>query len=140
MGNDRPNAIRKQLSHNDTGETGGHQGGICVPREPPVLNFFPSLDPKQKNPRHRIVCMDQFGNRWTFTFIYYNNRLFGGTRNEYRLTCMTKFIRTNNLRAGDTLILSRDTENRFSISFERLGENAAADRLTIGTTWKVIGL
>ncbi len=135
---ERPNAIRKQLSRNDTGETGGHQGGICVPREPIVLNFFPSLDPNKYNPRHRLVFRDEAGKRWTFTFIYYNSKLFGGTRNEYRLTCMTPFIRTHNLRAGDTLILSRDAENRFNINFERLRETANEDRLTIGTTWKVV--
>ena len=135
---ERPKAIRKQLSRNDTGETGGHQAGIVVPREPQVLRFFPSLDAKEYNPRHSLVFRDEVGGKWTFSFIYYNNKLFGGTRNEYRLTRMTQFIRAHNLRAGDTLILSRDADNRFNITFERLEETDDDDRLTIGTTWKVI--
>lgn len=135
---ERPKAIRKQLSRNDTGETGGHQAGILVPREPLVLNFFPSLDAKEYNPRHSLVFRDESGKKWTFSFIYYNNKFFGGTRNEYRLTCMTPFFRAHNLRCGDTLILSRDTDNRFKISIERLNEPDNEDRLTLGTTWKVI--
>ena len=35
------NAIEKTLSKNDTGETGGHQAGILVPKEPDILGFFP---------------------------------------------------------------------------------------------------
>jgi len=135
---ERPKGIRKQLSRNDTGETGGHQAGIHVPREPLVLKFFPSLDAKEYNPRHSLVFKDVNGVKWTFSFIYYNNKLFGGTRNEYRLTCMTPFMRAHNLRGGDTLILSRDADNRFNITFERLDEPNDEDRLTIGTSWKVI--
>lgn len=135
---ERPKAIRKQLSRNDTGETGGHQAGILVPREPEVLKFFPSLNAKEYNPRHSLVFRDEVGEKWTFSFIYYNNKLFGGTRNEYRLTCMTPFFRAHNLRCGDTLILSRDADNRFNITFERLDEPDNDDRLTLGTTWKVI--
>ena len=43
--------IAKILSANDTGETGGHQAGILVPREPDVISFFPKLDASQYNPR-----------------------------------------------------------------------------------------
>ena len=135
---ERPKAIEKVLSRNDTGQTGGHQAGILVPREPTILRFFPSLDSNEYNPRHSLVFRDEVGAKWTFSFIYYNNKFFGGTRNEYRLTCMTPFLRAHNLCAGDTLILSRDEENRFNITYQRLNEPDDGDRLKIGTTWKFI--
>ena len=86
--------ITKTLSANDVGETGGHQAGILVPKEREILSFFPSLNPRDKNPRVTLVFREPDGiTRWDFNFIYYNNRFFGGTRNEYRLTCMTKYFR-----------------------------------------------
>ncbi|TPN68808.1 hypothetical protein FJ980_32960, partial [Mesorhizobium sp. B1-1-5] len=37
-------SIAKALSANDTGDTGGHQAGILVPKEEGILAFFPELD------------------------------------------------------------------------------------------------
>ena len=134
----RPLAITKHLSRNDTGETGGHQAGILIPREPGILSFFPNLDPNDYNPRHRLMFRDPLDTRWTFSFIYYNNKFFGGTRNEYRLTCMTPFMRVHNLRAGDKLILSRDEENNYHVTYKRLNEPYEKDRLRLGTAWRVV--
>lgn len=134
----RPQAITKHLSRNDTGETGGHQAGILVPREPQILAFFPRLDPDEYNPRHRLVFRDVLGTKWTFYYIYYNNRRFGGTRNEYRLTCMTPFMRTHNLRAGDTLTLSRDEDSNFHVTYKRQNEPDDDGRLKLGTSWRVV--
>ena len=72
----RVEAISKVLSANDTGETGGHQAGICVPRGSDVLAFFPDLGNSVKNPRASMVFVDDWGQRWNFNFIYYNNRIF----------------------------------------------------------------
>lgn len=139
MPTDRPTAISKELSRNDTGETGGHQAGILVPKDPAILSFFPNLNANEYNPRHQLTFRDPIGTKWVFAFIYYNNRLFGGTRNEYRLTCMTPFMRTHNLRAGDTLTLSRDGDGRFQISYRRRREPVADDgRLKLSTTWRVV--
>ena len=88
----RTNAIEKMLSRNDTGETGGHQAGILIPKKPEILSFFPSLNSEEKNPRLLITFHDHMGEQWSFYFIYYNNKFFGGTRNEYRLTGMTKYL------------------------------------------------
>lgn len=134
---DRPAAITKELSPNDAGETGGHQAGILIPKDESILRFFPSLDPREYNPRHNIRFTDGAGESWTFAFIYYNNRLFGGTRNEYRLTCMTPFLRSHSLRAGDKLTLHRDGHS-YRISFRRAGEQQSSGRLKLGSTWKVI--
>lgn len=138
---ERPKAITKHLSRNDTGETGGHQAGILVPRDAHILSFFPPLDRSQKNPRHKLVFRDPLDGRWEFSFIYYNNKFFGGTRNEYRLTCMTPFIRSHNLRAGDNLTLSRDGDNRFHINYQRQSDtNESDDTLRLGTLWKVVAI
>jgi hypothetical protein len=96
-------AIEKILSANDTGETGGHQAGICVPKAENILSFFPPLNPELKNPRQVLDIKDDAGTFWSFNFIYYNNRFFGGTRNEYRLTGMTAFFREFNLKDGDKI-------------------------------------
>mgnify|MGYP001586538739 FL=1 len=133
-------AITKILSANDTGDTGGHQAGILIPKELRILSFFPPLDLEVKNPRHHLVFNDENGGRWEFAFIYYNNRFFGGTRNEYRLTRMTDFIRRNNLRPGDEIILSRHEGGGRRVSYKRIGSpvRSAGDALKLGSTWKVI--
>ena len=137
----RPNAIKKELSANDSGETGTHQAGILVPKDPALLSFFPPLDKSVKNPRHSLVFRDDAGGRWTFEFIYNNNRFFGGTRNEYRLTCMTNYLRSNNLKAGDEVLLSRDEEGRFSVSFERKKQAVLENgKLRLGSTWRIVDL
>ena len=100
--------IVKILSSNDTGETGGHQAGILVPKKSELLDFFPKLNSSTKNPRTVMTLSDEHGEGWSFNFIYYNNKFFGGTRNEYRLTGMTKYIRSNGLKAGDEIHFSKD--------------------------------
>lgn len=134
-------AISKILSSNDTGETGGHQSGILVPKNPTILKFFPVLDNKEKNPRSILSFFDETGKRWDFAFIYYNNIHFGGTRNEYRLTRMTPFIRQNNLKAGDEIILKNDGgRGPLLISIRKLQSPGrhTGEILRLGNTWKII--
>ena len=108
--NGRPKQIRRVLTPNDTGETGGHQAGILVPKAGDVLKFFPDLGNATKNPRTQLIFEDEDGTEWEWTFIYYNNKFFDehGTRNEYRLTGMTKYIRSHALKSGDTIILTHE--------------------------------
>ena len=131
--------IAKLLSANDTGETGGHQAGILIPKDEELLSFFPLLDAKTLNPRCHIQFIDDGGRFWEFAFIYYNNLFFGGTRNEYRLTRMTKFIRQAALVQGDDLVLSR-TNDRYHVSFRRKRDAPAQKNgvLKLGTGWRVI--
>jgi len=141
MREERPNAISKILSRNDTGETGGHQAGILVPKTPEILSFFPSLDSSQKNPRHMLFFTDECHEKWTFSFIYYNNKFFDGTRNEFRLTRMIPFFKRHNLVAGDTLQLTRNQTGSYSISYSReKNETATEDDgiIRLGSSWKVI--
>ena len=130
------NAIEKTLSANDTGETGAHQAGIDVPKDREILGFFPQLDAKIKNPRVPVDVIDDAGREWTFAFIYYNNRLFGGTRNEFRLTGMTGYFREFNLKAGDKVILRRESLRVVKITFIRAGTKPGPIKLS--ATWKVI--
>ena len=132
-------SIAKVLSKNDTGETGGHQAGILVPKDSGILSFFPRLDPAQYNPRCHLIFMDNSGSFWEFAFIYYNNALFGGTRNEYRLTRMTNYIRQAGLVVGDEVILSHDGM-RYKVTHKRKRktEISATGVLKLGSGWRVV--
>ena len=135
----RPKSISKVLSSNDTGETGGHQAGILIPKGGEVLEFFPVLNGEEKNPRTYLYFVDDVNKRWKFNFIYYNNKFFGGTRNEYRLTGMTAYIRQNDLKTGDTIILSRDDNDILYIRCERQKHGSSnMPKLVISGTWKVV--
>ena len=92
--------ISKPLSRNDLGLTGAHQAGMVIPKG--FAHFFPKLNRNMKNPRRKIkiICGD---NEWILNFIYYNNKFFGGTRNEYRLTGMTRFFREMGLEENDRI-------------------------------------
>lgn len=116
------NQLEKILSKNDTGETGGHQSGFLVPKEPAaVREFLPKLDTLVENPRQTINAIDDEGTLWTFQYIYYNKRIFGtGTRNESRITGAAAYIRKYLLKAGDTIILRKQGHN-YRISFRRRG-------------------
>ena len=97
-------SVSKTLSANDLGRTGSHQAGILVPKDRKILDFFPALVSGSLNPRVSIKVVDEEGQPWQFQFIHYNNRVVAcGTRNEYRLTCMTKFLRKHGAQIGDTL-------------------------------------
>jgi hypothetical protein len=131
--------ISKFLSANDTGETGGHQAGILVPKNPSILSFFPPLLVEEKNPRHHLFFRDESGDQWEFAFIYYNGTFFGGTRNEYRLTRMTPFIRAAGLRAGDEVVLEHRDGQGYSVSFRRSHHTRVKNGvLQLGGGWKVV--
>jgi hypothetical protein len=140
----RPERIAKTLSANDTGDTGGHQAGILIPRDPRILSFFPPLDAGSLNPRCHLYFEDEAAARWEFAFIYYNNALFGGTRNEYRLTRMTRFIRQSGLVVGDVIVLERSGEDCWKIRVERARSVSApkTDRfvLKLSAGWTVIDI
>jgi hypothetical protein len=132
-------SISKTLSANDIGGTGAHQAGMHIPKAGDILAFFPPLNPKEKNPRHLLLFYDENNVRWEFSFIYYNNKFFGGTRNEYRLTCMTKFFKSCNLKEGDELILNQTNGGQYQIRLNR--QSALVNgKLKLSTDWKIIKL
>jgi len=132
--------ISKELSPNDVGLTGSHQAGILIPKDAHILAFFPALDPALRNPRSSMPFQDPSGQVWTFTFIYYNNRLFGRTRNEYRLTGMTRFLRESSLQPGDTVVLGKDSRLNYSVDYVRRRKAVREGHigLQLGGTWKII--
>ena len=100
----------KTLSANDVGTTGGHMGGILVPKgDGELLAFLPTLNPGVLNPSAWIDCLTPDGEILRLRFVYYNNRLLAprGTRNEYRITWLTKFLRDAGAREGDAFEISR---------------------------------
>lgn len=78
----------KRLSANDTGATGGHQVGLYIPSGI-VEELFPSINrTTERNPSVLIrstysshACPESEARA-----IYYNNKFFGQTRNEKRIT------------------------------------------------------
>lgn len=147
---ERPKSIAKILSPNDTGNSGSHQAGILVPKSNEILSFFPQLDSSVKNPRTKMLFADCNGTSWTFSFIYYNNKFFDpkGTRNEYRLTGMTKYLRECGAKPGDKLIFRREKGDSYSVALERQvdsSDHASNDStcathvsLTPSNSWKVV--
>ena len=139
-------SISKTLTANDTGETGTHQSGIAIPKQENILSFFPSLDKSRLNPRAEIQFMDESGKLWNFNFIYYNNRFWGGTRNEYRLTRMTKYIQETGLLAGDDICFFKNTDNGYFLSYKRSNEwntsesESVANIITLAPNWKIINV
>ncbi len=131
-------SISKVLSANDTGETGGHQAGMLIPKTGDILSFFPQLGNETKNPRAKLRFLDNSNEAWDFMFIYYNNKFFNGTRNEFRLTGMTAFIRQNNLKAGDKIILTREEDGSRLIKLERAEQVESVNILKLGSSWKVV--
>jgi|TARA_B100000315_G_C14344178_1_gene480990 hypothetical protein len=109
--------IVKTLTRNDLGIGGSHQAGIHIPKNPSLIGFFPELNEHIKNPRIKITFYGPENEIWRFNFIYYNNKIFGGTRNEYRLTAMTKFFNKYNLSPDDKLSMSINENNIRFIGF-----------------------
>ncbi|WP_299648399.1 EcoRII N-terminal effector-binding domain-containing protein [uncultured Tateyamaria sp.] len=115
--------FRKSLSANDVGSTGGHQGGILIPKgEKELLAILPQLRSDTKNPDAWIRCIDDAGNAMKFRFVYYNNKLHdpGGTRNEYRITHMTGWFRDVGASEGDSFEISKaEHEPHYSIAIRQ---------------------
>ena len=71
----------KFLSANDTGETGGHQGGIYIPKNSvPLIFDTPGIKGQNKEEFNKIKWQGDF--ETDAHFKYYGQ----GTRNEYRIT------------------------------------------------------
>lgn len=112
-------AFEKVLSRNDTGQNGNHQSGIHVPKEiDELISFFPPLDRSIKNPDAIVDCEDEEGRCWRFRYVYYNNKLHDprGTRNEYRLTRMTKYLRSIGAHEGQVLVFEKMKNGAYKIS------------------------
>ena len=98
----------KRLSTNDVGATKSHQAGFLIPKSLVRGGLFDPLTEKTLNPRSQLKFRDTASDLLFYpNFIYYNNKYFGGTRFEYRLTGLTKWIRESGLQEGDSIQISR---------------------------------
>lgn len=77
----------KRLSANDTLANKSHQAGPYIPKEF-LFRVLPALHNREiENPRVQIdAFVDSGTEARSVTAIWYNNRLWGGTRNETRVT------------------------------------------------------
>lgn len=135
----------KTLSRNDLGLTGGHQGGILVPRVEAAFLFFPALDATQFNPRTVVCFRDEVLARdWDLNFIYYNGRLLRrSSRNEYRLTGLTGFFRSHDAVVGDELEFREMADGSRTLQLRRaneieVGEEPDPDVIVLSGKWKTI--
>lgn len=138
----------KVLTKNDAGETGGHQAGIVVPRQnKELIDFFPTLDLNQFNPDAWITCIDPEGEQWKMRYVYYNGKTFNppqSTRNEYRITYMTKFFSKWGAQAGDSVLFtSTSKQNAYMIQVKKNSLQATENLRTepktvILTGWRPI--
>ena len=98
----------KRLSDNDVGATNSHQAGFLVPKLLIKEGLFEKLSDEELNPRLKLKFRDLTNDTEIYlTYIYYNNKYFEGTRHEYRLTGLTRWIKNHGLKSGDTIQISR---------------------------------
>jgi hypothetical protein len=113
-------AIEKVLSENDLGLTNSHQAGFLIPKALVRQGLFESLSETNLNPRKRLkITESDTGTEWHFTYIFYNNKFFGGSRSEYRLTGLASFLREHSLRPGDSIVFTRVEEYDYKIEIKR---------------------
>jgi len=106
----------KRLSENDVGETKSHQAGFLIPKEFVNNGLFEALPTDVLNPRLKLRVTDLTdGSSLYLSYIFYNNRYFGGTRFEYRLTGLTRWIKNHGLRSGDVLQITRTDKHDYSV-------------------------
>ena len=98
----------KRLSDNDVGMTNSHQAGFLIPKLFIKEGLFEKMSDHELNPRLRLKFRDlSDGSDIYLTYIYYNNKFFEGTRHEYRLTGLTRWIKNHGLKSGDSIQISR---------------------------------
>ena len=79
--------LAKRLSANDTLANNAHQAGPYIPKEL-LFRIFPTLDqPQTLNPEVSFdLYIDSHSDHRVVRAVWYNNKLYDGTRNETRLT------------------------------------------------------
>lgn len=121
----------KVLSRNDTGETGGHQSGISIPKDVAKSSIFPNMSKLILNPRCEITFIDDSRKEWNLHYIYYNDKYHGKStgkcHDEFRLTCTNAFIKEYNIKAGDQIWFAVNDKGKRYIGFLRKGQSPAQE-------------
>ena len=96
-------------------------GGIHIPStDRRLLALFPTLDPAKYNPSLILGFKGPTGIKYLLRFVYYNNRLHQkGTRNEYRLTGLTVFMRFSNAKIGDRFCITSLGDGEFEMEIKK---------------------
>lgn len=120
--------ITKVLTNNDLGLTGAHQSGVVIPHKIARLGFFPNLNDALVNPRVKLIVeVASSGEELDLNYIYYNGRIHGtSTRNEYRLTGISGFLRNSGASIGDELTFTKNFSGQIAI---RLSDRQPQDNL-----------
>jgi hypothetical protein len=122
----RPDTIwyAKRLAANDTLATNAHQAGPYVPKQF-LFSVFPSINkPGVQNPERWFpLFVDSHGEQRDIRAIWYNNRFFGGTRNEARLT---------NFGGRSSPLLDPDSTGALAVFVFVLGHSGEA---LVARTW-----
>lgn len=130
--------VEKILSANDLGETNSHQAGLLVPHKIVRTGIFPSLSDSKQNPRLTLTFVELEGNlHYEVNYIKYNNKVFGGTRYEYRITGVSQLLRHNLLRPGDSIIFRPMHKLTFRVGFVHRGRNIAS---SANESWIIKGV
>ena len=131
--------ISKILTKTDTGESGSHQSGPGITKK--FIDFFPDLPSVQKKNPHKEIDFKGRDKTWTLKFIYYNNKFFGGTRNEHRLTLIKKYYKKYDLKSGDELILSKKDGIYYIDHNKNNGEKTeSSEVIKLSNKWRKIKL
>ena len=122
----------KFLSANDTGETGGHQDGIYIPKNAVSLMFDePGMKGQNKEENNEIVWQNDF--KTTACFKYYGQ----GTRNEYRITHFGRgfpFLQPEYTGALVVILKLKDTSYKAYVLNMEDDINAFLDHFSLSST------
>lgn len=132
--------VIKLLSANDTGKTGSHQSGLHIPRNSPLLVLLPLEIREKENPRVTVLLNSLDTKReYAAQLIYYNNLLRGGTRNEYRLTCVRELLKDSGAKIGDQIVFDLTNLQKVSVTLVKIGDVDENAPLPWTGAWKTIG-
>jgi hypothetical protein len=110
----------KRLAANDTLATHAHQAGPYVPKDF-LFRVLPSLNQSDaENPEVRFdLYIDSHADHRLARAVWYNNRLYGGTRNETRIT---------NLGGAQSALLDPDSTGTLAVfAFRTTGSLPTSD-------------
>lgn len=132
--------FEKHLSRNDIGLSGSHQSGFLIPKSnKELISFLPDLAPDEINPSRYVDFFDREGTRWRLRYIYYNTKKHSlGTRDEYRITRTSSFMRKHQPREGDVLVLSKSRDGSYLIELVKRRENDSLASVVKLRGWKVV--
>jgi hypothetical protein len=129
-------SLRKRLTANDIGTTGSHQAGMHIPKT--LVDYFPPLKEETLNPSVWLnVAAARTTYRWRF--VHYNNGVVrAGTRDEYRITFLRGFFRSEGTREGDIFELESDVDGNYQASILRQGQEGEVLVLRTSGPWTLI--